>query len=275
MRCYKDTINLIRLAESRQPKPVACLKAISLIPDEYPQVVSLPDSSKIKGVPFELQGPFDHRTSPKKNASQLEDLSEQGSRLRQAMSEHTFAKHHYLPRNNSIDLKKGLSRAQVKNFLNVVPSEGRFARSYNPNYKTVERRLDQLCLPFGKAVGRDFSIKQEEISPYSEVLDHLVKNQGKRMLHRRYHLLTRLESKGFVLSYDKALPRADEAEKPLPLFMQKTSHSRFFANHIKRDFFDNTNTEFTTTKQSLAAPWTARRSREESFDEFFETTDKK
>jgi hypothetical protein len=72
-----------------------------------------------------------------------------------------------------------------------------------------------------------------------------------------------------VLSYDKALPRADEAEKTLPLFMQKTNHSRFFANNVKREFFE-TAPELASTKHSLAAPWTARPHPEESFDEFFD-----
>jgi hypothetical protein len=185
MRCYRDTISLIKLAESRQPKPLTCPRVASLLPHEYPQVVSEVDYSKIKGIPFELQGPFDHRSSPDKADSRLEDRSDDCPRLRQALSEQAMAKLQTMQRTNSVDWKKGLSRAQVKSFLNVVPSEGRFARSYNPNYKTVEKRLDQLCLPFGKAVGRDFTLKYQGTSPYSEVLDHLVKNQGRRMLHRR------------------------------------------------------------------------------------------
>lgn len=274
MRCYRDTISLIKQAEARQPRPIVCLKAVSLVPDEYPQVVAEADPSKIRGVPFELQGPLDHRTTSKKLAHRLEGHTEQPMLARNAMSELSLARYQALPRNNSVDLKKALGRDEVKSFLNVVPSEGRFARSYNPSYKTVEKRLDQLCLPFGKSVGRDFSLKYEERSPYSEVLDHLVQNQGRRMLHRRYSMLSRLESKGFVLSYEKALPRADETEKTLPLFMQRTNHSRFFANNVKRELFD-ANTELTSTKHSLAAPWTARRAEEESFDEFFDMGDNK
>lgn len=182
MHCYQDTIKLIKLAESRQPRQANCPKALSLVPEEYPLLVCEADPGKIKGVPFELQGPFDHRASPRPLGDRA-SLPTAG--LRAARSEQSLAGRQPGPQNKSIDLKKGLSRAQVQGFLNVVPSEGRFARSYNPSYKTVERRLDKLCLPFAKTVGRDFSLKLEERSPYNEVLDHLVKNQGKRVARRR------------------------------------------------------------------------------------------
>ena len=173
-----------------------CPIAIGLLNPGYPEINPPPNYSKLKGVPFTMQeGHFGKRRKRGGEQNEMDEQQQYQENLQQYYNNGGYSQieeynggqegSNGVSNNNSLDFSRGLGRDKVKSFLKVVNGEGRFARSYNPNYKSVEKRLDKLCLPFGKSVGRDFEIKMEDRSPYNEVLDQLVRNQGNRKSHKK------------------------------------------------------------------------------------------
>lgn len=79
---------------------------------------------------------------------------------------------------HDLDFDKNLGREQLPATQQVIKAGGRFARSYNPNYKLVESRKGMSCLPFSKIPGRTFKYElMSDSSSYHAVLENVIKNQ--------------------------------------------------------------------------------------------------
>lgn len=85
-----------------------------------------------------------------------------------------------------INFQKDLARLP---FPQLDPSENeKGAKSYNINWKGVEKRQDIACLPFGKSPGRDFYVKPYPAAStdgYYEVLEQIALNEQRMKKSRK------------------------------------------------------------------------------------------
>ena len=170
---------------------------------------------------------------------------------------------------HNLDFTKHIPRKP----FGTIQEPGRFARSYNVNIEYVKGNLSKLCLPFNKTLGRDTKKKDHKLGSegYYEVLDYLAhKGLGSKG--------GTAETSSYNIQFEKIIPRYTDAKSPLPSFMQKGSHSRFYVEQVgeapapsplQLEQIKLVKRKRREAKAGKKAR-TSKESGQESFDEFFE-----
>lgn len=168
---------------------------------------------------------------------------------------------------------------------------GRYARSYNVNWKGVEKRHDLNCIEFGRTKGRHWDTQQYQPSStdgYYDVIEYVAhkeantnrgKSRDKITSSRFYQTSSDMRTtaqrsrmsnsrSGYVIDFKKNLPRSIQNKSKLPTFMQKgTSCSRFSVEHIRADPLESD--DYTVLQQHTETHVMICPKRDDSFDEFF------
>lgn len=212
---------------------------------------------KIKGIPFQYQKGHGGLTPKKSNLEISEDLIARQNHMPLDKSKRFQTVLDFKKSSRKIDFGRDLPRRPF--YQSSQNAVGRYARSYNVNWKGVQKRQDVNCLEFGKTKGRDWNTAQYQPSTtdgYYDVIEYVANKEAntKRGKSRDRTTTSRFNQtssemrstgqrskmtnskSGYVIDFKKNLPRSISQQSKLPTFMQKgTSCSRFSVEHIRAD----------------------------------------